>query len=387
MPWHDNSNNGSDKNDGNRGPWGQPPRNGGSNGGSNGGGGRRPTGSGGEPPDIEDLLEASRQRLKRAFPGGGRGSGGGNFRITRGMVGIGALVLAGLFFYAGLFQVEPDQQAVRTTFGKYAGISGSGLKWHVPFAQNYHLVTVSGKKTENIGTNSENLILTSDRNIVDISFTVDWVASPLPPKDGELPNAAKMIFNIENPGGTVKAVAEAAMREVIGSRELIPIITSGQTLIQQQTRERIQEVLDEYDSGIEILLVSMETPKEPSAVREAFADFNQAGNQKKSIINNAELDANKIIPVAEGEALKKIQDALGYASKVEADALGQVERFNQIYTEYQKQPEITRQRLYLETTEKFLGKMDKIIIDDDAGSGVVPYLPLPELGKNKQANQ
>jgi len=374
MPWQDNS--------GKRGPWGQPPR--GSNGGSNNGnrGGR-----GGEPPDLEDLLQASRQRLKRAFPRGGGGDGRGPQlnRVTFGLIGA---AIFGLWVFNGIYQVGPQEQGVKTTFGKYAGISGPGLHWRAPMIQGVTLVPVDKQQTATIngsgnGVNAqENLMLTSDRNIVDVNFTVDWKISRAVPAGSDFPNAAKFIFNIEGQEAMVKAVAEAAMRETIGAKELEPIITSGQAEVVEHTRIRIQEVLDLYDSGIEILRVNMEKPEVPSAVRDAFADVIKARNEKERMINEAQKAANQIIPVAEGDAQKKIEEARAYAASVEADSIGQAERFNKIYEEYRRAPQVTRQRMYLETVEGVLGGMNKIIIDESAGNSVVPYLPLNELKSN-----
>ena len=371
MPWQDNS--------GNRGPWGGPPR-------GNNGDGNRGGGNNNEPPDLEDLLQASRQRLKRAFPRGGRGGGGRGPQLNRNMF---VFLFGGVFllwFLSGIYFVGPQEQAVKTTFGKYAGISGPGPHWRAPFIQGVTLVAVDEQRTATVdGSNNtaggtrENLMLTSDRNIVDVSFTVNWNISRAAPAEGELPNAAKFIFNIEGPDNMVKAVAEAAMRETVGAKELEPIITSGQAEVVEQTRQRIQETLDFYQSGIQVLRVNMEKPEVPSAVRDAFADVIKARNEKERMINEAELVANQIVPVAEGQAQKVIQEARAYAARVEADSIGQAERFNKIYEEYRRAPEVTRQRMYLETVEDVLGDMNKIIVEDKAGSGVVPYLPLNEL--------
>lgn len=374
MPWQDNSGNKG----GGRGPWGQPPR------GNNGGGRGGPQG---EAPDLEDILQASRQRLKRAFPR--RGGGGRGPEMNRGMLGLIGAALLGLWAFSGIYQVGPQEQGVKTTFGQYAGISGPGLHWRAPMIQGITLVPVDQQQTATIngagvsgGAAQENLMLTSDRNIVDVNFTVDWKISRATPAEGELPNAAKFIFNIEQPESMVKAVAESAMRETIGAKELEPIITSGQAEVVEQTRQRIQEVLDLYDSGIEVLRVNMEKPEVPGAVRDAFADVIKARNEKERMINEAQRIANQIIPEAEGLAQKTIEESRAYAARVEADSIGQAERFNKIYIEYARAPEVTRQRMYLETIEKVLADMNKIIIEEQAGSGVVPYLPLNELKSN-----
>ena len=386
MPWHDNSGNNGNSNANNeptRGPWGQPPR-------GNGSGNGRGSGRGSEPPDLEELLEASRQRLKRAFPrrGGGGGRGGGDLKVTPPMFAAAGGIIALLYVFTGIFQVEPSEQAVMTTFGKYSGLAGPGLHWHAPGIQAYKSVPVQQEQTNNVPPpgQSENLMLTSDRNIVDISFEVTWRIKELE-EQGELPNAAKYLFNIEDPSRTVQAVAEAAMRETIGGKELDPIITSGQAEVREQTRERIQQTLDDYRSGIEVVRVTMKRPEAPASVREAFVDVVKARNDKDKMINEAERDANQIVPVAEGEAQRILQEAQAYAATTEADAIGQAERFNKIYEEYRKAPEVTRQRMYLETVEKVLGGMNKIVIDEQAGSGIVPYLPLNELTRRPQINQ
>jgi modulator of FtsH protease HflK len=377
MSWQDNSGNKGPS----RGPWGQPPR------GQNGGGGR---GNNGEPPDLEDILQASRQRLKRAFPRGGPGGGGiGGLPLDRGMFALIGAAILGLWIFTGIYQIDPEEQGVKTTFGKYSGISGAGLHWRAPLIQGVTKVPVDKQQTATVNGDGggsgarENLMLTSDRNIVDVNFTVNWKISRAAPAPGELPNAAKYIFNIEEPQNMVRAVSEAAMRETVGAKELEPIITSGQAEVVEQTRQRIQKLLDYYDSGIEVLRVNMEKPEVPGAVRDAFADVIKARNEKEQMINEAQRAANQIIPVAEGQAQKVIEEARAYAARVEADSIGQAERFNKIYTEYSRAPEVTRQRMYLETVEGVLSGMNKIIIDEQAGRGVVPYLPLNELKSNK----
>lgn len=382
MPWSDNSGNGGRGPQ--RGPWGQPPR---GSGGGQGGGGR------GQPPDLEELLQASRQRLKRVFPRGGGGNGRGGaprVPINSRTLAIGAVVLVGLWGLAGIYQVNAQQQGVTTTVGKYSGITGPGLHWRAPFIQGVTRVPVDKQQTAYIGFSSgggqaaeENLMLTSDRNIVDISFTVDWKVDRSPPEPGEMPNAAKFIFNIEDPETMVKAVAESAMRETVGGNRLGPIITSGQALVVEQTRQRIQEVLDYYNSGIEVLRVNMEKPEPPRAVRDAFADVIKARNEKAQMINEAQRTSNQIIPIAQGDARKLVEEARAYAARVGADSIGQAERFNKIYTEYRRAPQVTRQRMYLETVESVLGGMNKIIIDESSGPGVVPYLPLDEINRPK----
>ncbi|NWG72254.1 MAG: FtsH protease activity modulator HflK, partial [Parvularculaceae bacterium] len=364
-----------------RGPGGQPPR----GGGGNLGGGR----GSGEPPDLEELLQASRQRLKRAFPQrGGRSGGGGapGIELNPRTFGLGLAGLALLWGLAGIYQIGPTYQGVKTTFGKYSGISGPGLHWRAPLIQGVTKVGVEDQRTAVIdGGDSQNLMLTSDRNIVDVSFTVNWKIKAEPPEPGQLPNAAKFVFNIEDPDSLIRNVAESAMRETIGAKQLEPILTSGQAEVVSQTTRRIQEVLDSYDSGMEVIRVNMERPDVPGSVRDAFADVIKARNEKTQMINEAERTANQIVPVAEGDAQRMVEEARAYAARVESEAIGEAERFNKIFEEYRRAKDVTKQRMYLETMEQVLGPMNKVMIDDQAGKGVVPYLPLDQLTRPKSA--
>ncbi|MEQ1931365.1 MAG: FtsH protease activity modulator HflK [Parvularculaceae bacterium] len=386
MPWTDNSGNSGNGGNGRgptRGPWGQGPR---------GGGGNQGGGKGqGEPPDLDELLKASRQRLKRVFPqrggrGGGAGGGGGGpaIELNPRTFGLGAAGLALLWALSGVYQIGPGGQGVITTFGKYSGISGPGLHWCAPLIQQVAKVGVEDQRTTQIGGSGEggeNLMLTSDRNIVDISFAVQWKIKSEPPTEGQKPNAAKYIFNIgeQEADALLRGVAESAMRETIGARQLEPIITSGQAEVVSQTVLRIQAVLDAYDTGIEVIRVTMDKPDVPGEVRDAFADVIKARNEKTQLINEAERESNKIVPVAEGDAQRIVEEARAYASQVESKAIGEAERFSRIFEEYRRAKDVTKQRMYLETMEKVLGPMNKIMIDDKAGKGVVPYLPLTEL--------
>ena len=272
---------------------------------------------------------------------------------------------------------------MKTTFGKYAGIAGPGLHWRASFIQDKRIVATESQRTASIGGagqgDSENLMLTSDRNIVDVAFSVNWKIKGEAPEAGQMPNVAKFVFNIEDPDALIRNVAESAMRETIGAQQLEPILTSGQAAVVEQTRQRIQAVLDSYNSGMEVQRVNMEKPDVPAAVRDSFADVIKARNEKTQMINEAERTANQIVPVAEGDGQRMIEEARAYAARVESEAIGEAERFNKIFEEYRRAKEVTRQRMYLETMEQVLGGMNKVMIDEDAGKGVVPYLPLNDL--------
>jgi membrane protease subunit HflK len=390
MPWNENSGGGNRGGGGGptRGPWGQPPK------GPNGGGGNQGGGGRGEPPDLEELLQASRQRLKRAFPqrGGPGGGGGRSVQLTPRSLMFGGIGLVFLLFLSGWNQVGPQEQAVKTTFGKFSGVFGPGFHWRMPFVQSFRNVPVLKQSSVTVGGSGqgegENLMLTSDRNIVDVTFRVDWKIKEGVPESGPWPNAAKFIFNIKDDEAEalIASVAESAMRETIGAKPLEPIITSAQAEVAEQTRQRLQAVLDSYDTGIEIIRVNLIRAAVPAAVRDAFADVIKARTEKEQVINEAQKAANQIVPVAEGEAQRMIEEARAYAARVESEAMGEAQRFNKVFEEYRRAKDVTKQRMYLETMESVLGGMNKIMIDEDAGKGVVPYLPLNELTRQPQSD-
>lgn len=384
MPWQDNS--------GNRGPWGQPPR--GNNGGSNNGGNR----GGGEPPDLEDILQASRQRLKRAFPrgrGGNGGGGGGMPPINSSMAGLIGAGILGLWVFSGVYQVEPGELGVVTTFGNYSTVTTPGLHWHIPapvqsvnkqpaLAVQEMTIPISDRRSSGY---SSGLMLTGDKNIVDVSFTVQWkIKSDLNVAEGQdMPGVAQFVFNIDRPQDLVRMTAEAAMREVVGRNTLDFVQTNGRGEVQAQTEASMQSSLDEYSAGIEIVQVNLIGAEPPTnEVNEAFRDVQAAEQNQATVIQQARQYTNQKVPEARGQAQRILEEAQAYAAERTADARGQAARFDEIYFEYAKAPEVTRQRMYLETVERVLGDMDKIIVDEGAGQGVVPYLPLNEIRKPRE---
>ena len=228
-------------------------------------------------------------------------------------------------------------------------------------------------------------MLTGDKNIVDVAMVVNYKIKSDLGDGAALPGVAQYLFNIDNPQQALQAIGEAAIREVVGRNSLDFVQTTGRTQIQEETQILIQSALDQYGAGIEVTEVNLEKTEPPTAeVNEAFLDVEAADQDKQRAIDTARAYANKVVPEARGEAQRILEDSRGYAARVTAESRGQAERFTSILEEYQKAPEVTRQRMYLETVETVLGDMNKIIIEDDAGSGVVPYLPLNELNRNAQ---
>lgn len=386
MPWTDKPSNGSN----NGGPWGRPQNNsgGGSGGNGNGGGGRGPGGN--RSPDLEELLRSGRERFGR---GGRGGSGGGQgFSMPSGkMLLLLLIALAALWAFSGIYQVQPGSRGVVTTFGNFTSLTGPGLNWHVPYPiQDVEIVDVENDRRESIsGSRSRTSMLTSDLNIVDVSLDVNYQVksdATWDPDNDELPNAAKFVFNIEDPEMTVRAAAEAALREVVGANEFGPIVSRGRSIVNERTAEILQQTLDSYNSGIRVIRVNFGEASPPEPVVPAQRDVIDATSQAEETVNRAQGYANQRVPRAEGEARQKVLEAEGYAAEVVAQARGDAARFTAILDEYSKAPDVTRQRMYLETLERVLGDMNKVLIDDEAG-GTLPYLNLNELARDAQRSR
>jgi len=368
MPW---------KNQGG-GPWGSGPK---------GPWGSGPQAPGPRPPDLEDLLRRGQDKLQTLLPGG-------NFSgMGVALVLVAALAIWGL---SGFFRVQSEELGVVLRFGKHVRTVQPGLNYHLP----YPIETVLLPKALRVSTLSigmrvvddtrrgggttirdvpeESLMLTGDENIVDVDFTVLWRIKP----DG----VGNFLFNIQNPEGTVKAVAESAMREVIGRSPIQPILTGARNTIEQSVQELMQKVLESYGSGVLITQVQMQKVDPPAQVIEAFRDVQAARADLERLQNEARTYANRVVPDARGRAAQILQTAEGYKEQAIAEAKGQSARFIKVYEEYSKAKDVTRQRIYLETMEKILGPSQKLIYDGgSSGSNIVPYLPLNELSPPRPA--
>jgi membrane protease subunit HflK len=358
-------------------------------GGGRKGGGPWGPGSGGSQnkSDLEQILKRGQDKLKQVMPGGS------------GIPGPAALLLAALFaavvaFYAFTFHVNPDELGVVMRFGKVTRQEPPGLHFRMPYPiDEVRLPKVTQQNIIEIGMRSsgatrnaagtvspvreESLMLTADENIVEIYFVVFWrIQDPL-----------KYLFNIQNPEGTVKAVAESAMREVVGKSNIQPILTGARQQTEQAVQKLMQGVLDNYGSGIRVDQVQLQKIDPPTQVIDAFRDVQAAAADKEKLRNDAFTYASRIVPEARGEAERILQGAKGYQLQTVAEATGQTARFLKVQEEYKKAPDVTRMRLYLETMERVLGSADKIIIDSKSGQGVVPFLSLDQLHKHKEGGK
>jgi len=369
MPWKNQSG----------GPWG-----GGGGGGPRGPWGSGPQSGGPTPPDLEDLIRRSQDRLRGILPGGLGGRGG--------VLLVVALIAAWLL--SGFYRVNTDEQGVVLRFGEFVRQTEPGLNYHLP----YPIETALTPKVTRVnridigirlledprrGTSArdvpaESLMLTGDENIVDVQFSVFWVIA----------RASDYLFNVQQPEGTIKAVAESAMREVIGRNQIQPILTGARASIETSVQELIQKTLDDYQAGVRITQVQLQKVDPPQQVIDAFRDVQAARADAERLQNEAQAYANRVVPEARGDAARVIQAAEAYRERTVFEARGQADRFLKIYEEYAKAPEVTRRRMYLETMERVFDGMDKVIVDPNTskgGTGVVPYLPLGELSRDSQA--
>jgi len=361
-------------------PWG----NGGSNNGpSQGSGGGSESGGGQRPPSIDDLAGQFQDSLKKIFPGGTNIPGG------KKPIGLFIIIALALWLGSGFYRVLPDEQGVVLRFGKFVNLTQPGLNYHLPFPVEtaltpkvtrvnridvgYRSASDTGRATGVADVPEESLMLTGDENIVDINYSVFWLI-----KDG-----GKFLFNIQDPEETVKSVAETAMREVVARNPIQTVLTGGRARIEIDTQKIMQEILDFYESGIQITQVQTQKADPPKEVIDSFRDVQAAKADKERLQNEADAYANDVIPRARGEAAQIVQQAEGYKRQVVASAEGEASRFLAIYDEYKNAKAVTQERMYLETMEKVLAGIDKIIIDQKSSGGVVPYLPLPELGKKR----
>jgi membrane protease subunit HflK len=363
MPW-------SNQGGGGGGPWGS---------GGKGPWGSGPQSSGPTPPNLEEILRRGQDNLRRVLPGGNLGGKG--FAL----LGLAAIALWG---FSGFFRVEPDELGVVLRFGQDVREVQPGLNYHLPYpietvltpkALRVNKIDIGmrqvedGRRSASREVPEESLMLTGDENIVDVNFSVLWKVKPT--------GVGEYLFNIQNPEGTVKAVAESAMREVVGRSEIQPILTGARQTVETAVQDLMQKTLDHYGAGILVQQVQLQKVDPPAQVIDAFRDVQAARADLERAQNEAQTYANRVVPEARGNVARITQAAEAYKSQTVAEATGQTSRFVKIYEQYKKAPEVTRERMYLETMERVLGGSNKIIIDSNPGAqGVVPYLPLNDLG-------
>jgi membrane protease subunit HflK len=371
MPWSNQSGGG-----GGGGPWGQR----GGSGGPGGPWGSGPQGGGsGRPPDLEDIIRRSQDRIRGFMPGGQMGGRGALIVL---------LAAIAIWLMTGWYTVRPNEVGINMIFGRYVSTAAEGLRYNFPYPiGSVEKPQVTTRRTVEIGVRAaeaarrtqrvnadESMMLSGDENIVDIDFSLQWQVDPAKVTD--------FVFNLQNPDGTVRVVAESAMREVIGRRNIQAILTTDRAAIEAEVKQLTQDTLNHYGAGVEIILVNLQKVDPPVQVIDAFRDVQAARQDQDRVRNEAETYASRIVPEARGEATKIIQGAEGYRESTTAYAKGAASRFGQVYEEYRKAPDVIRERIFLETMERVLGNTDKTILDGQGSAQpVVPYLPLGELGR------
>ncbi|QFS82051.1 Modulator of FtsH protease HflK [Roseivivax sp. THAF40] len=373
------------------GPWGGGGQSGGGNGpqrpqGGGGGGGRRPDNN--QMPEIDELVRKGQERLRvlmggkgdgRNGTGGGNGGGGGP-QVGRGTVIIGLLAVLAVWLYSSFYTVRPEEQSVELFLGEYSSTGSPGLNFAPWPVVTYEVINVTSERTENIGMrrgrDGDGLMLTTDANIVDIEFQVVW----------NIKDPARLLFNIRDPQLTVQAVSESVMREIIAASNLAPILNRDRGLIADTALANIQETLDEYESGINVVRVNLDQADPPAEVIDAFREVQAAEQERDRLQRQADAYANRVLAEARGQAAQTLEQAEGYRARVVNEAIGEASRFISVAQEFNQAPEVTQRRLYLETIERTLGSIDKIILDESGnggGQGVLPYLPLNELNQRR----
>ena len=352
------------------GPWGSSSGN--NNPGSGGG-----FSGGGNNDSIDDLLKDLKNKYKFKMP------------FKGGMKGISfILVIIVLFWIAtGFYRVEPDEQGVELLFGKWnESTTAPGLHYFFPTPIGKVLTPkVEAIRKINVGFRSngtskrdvleESMMLTSDQNISDLDYTVLF----------RVKDAGQFLFNLRDPEETVKVISESAIREVVGMTRLEDLLTVSRQSVERESRSLLQQLLDDYEVGILIQSIQLQDVNPPKEVIDSFDDVQKARQDKERTVNQAEAYSNRIVPEARGEAEKILQEAEGYKNKLIKQAEGEASRFTQVLNTYQQAKDTTKKRIYLETLRDVLSGSTKIMIDQNSGNGVVPYLPLNELNKNKQS--
>ena len=353
----------------NSGPWG-------TNGGNN-----NPWGKGPSSRDFENTIKKAKDKF-------------GKYKIGKPR-NLTYLVIIGLLIWlaTGFYRVEPNEQGVELLFGKWNQTTTvPGLHYFFPTpigkvltpkVEDVRKINVGYRSATEMGFNSgsnaernileESLMLTGDQNIVDVNFTVLY----------KIKDAGKFLFKLRNPETTVKDMAESVMREVVGQRELEFLLTGGRQEVEQVVRNELQDILDEYESGVLVQSIQLQSVNPPALVIDAFDEVQRARQDKERLVNEANSYLNKIVPNARGDAAKLVQEATAYKEQVIKQAEGVAQNFVDVYNSYKEAKYVTRQRIYLETLTEVLEGPNKIILDDTGdGQGVVPYLPLNEIKKN-----
>lgn len=327
------------------------------------------------PPDLDEVVRKLQEKFGGLFGRSGGRGGGSSFSV--GSLGLLALVAVVLWALSGIYIVDEGRRGVVLQFGSYKTTTMPGLNWFPRFIQTVDTVDISAVRSIELGRRAdEALMLTQDENIIDVKFTVQY----------QVKDARDYLFNVRDPDQTLRDAAETAIREVIGQSEMDFVITGGRSEVVQRIRALVQQILDRYGAGLAVVNLNMQDAQAPDQVQGAFADAVKAREDEQRLKNEAEAYANDILPRARGQAARLIEEANAYRDKVVASAEGETARFLSILAQYEKAPEVTRKRLYLETMEEVLAGSSKVLVDTSGGNNNnLLYLPLDKLMQRSPA--
>ncbi len=339
------------------------------------GGGKDPwgngSGKGGNPPDLDAALKDISEKFGKIFGGGsGSGSSGGGGIGGTAIIGILVIVLV-IWGLLGFYQIDAKEKALVLRLGKFHEIVGDGLHWNPPLIDNITRVRV----TEERQYQTRGQMLTQDENIVELPLTVHY----------NIKSVKDFVLNVKAPEYSLRHATDSALRHVVGSSGLDEVVSTGREQLSVDVKERLQNYLDSYGAGIKVVKVNILEAKPPSAVKAAYDDVIKAREDRERVINEAQAYANGIVPEARGRAKRAIEEAKGYQARVVADAEGETERFNKLLAEYQKAPEVTRQRLYLDTMQAVMENSSKVVVDVEGGNNML-YLPLDKIMQQQASN-
>ena len=339
-----------------------------------GGGEKDPWGNRGDqgPPDLDEAIRKLQGRLSGLFGGGKGSTGGGGRGISAGSISLLLIVLAGLYVFSGVYQVDEQERGVVFRFGKLMDEEVTpGLHWNPPLIDQVQLVNVTQVQSHS----HQASMLTKDENIVDISLTVQWVIA----------SAADYLINVRDPKKSLDQATESALRHVAGSATMDQVITDGREAIAIEVQERLRTYLKNYGTGIDITKVNIDRSAPPVQVQDAFNDVQKAKEDQQKFINQATAYAQQIVPEARGKAQRQLEEAQAYRDRVIARSEGEAERFEKLLNEYSLAKQVTRDRLYIDALENVFKNASKVMVDVEGGNNMM-YLPLDKLTQQSGSN-
>ena len=333
----------------------------------NGNDNKDPWGRNDSPPEIDEVIKKVREKVDSIFGGGSSGgsSAGGGF--SKKFVTFGLTVIALAYIGLGIYQVEEAERSVVLRLGEFSEIKGPGLRWNPPIIDSVDVVDVVRVRPHR----HDALMLTKDENIVAVTVSVQY----------QIADPRKYVLDIRDADASLVQATESALRHVVGGSIMDDALTTGRELIAQEVKTRLQRYLNKYNTGLEVVIVNIEDSSPPNQVQEAFDDVIKAREDEVRARNEAETYANGLVPEARGEAQRMLQDAEAYKEQVISEAEGDATRFNLLLAEYQKAPDVTRNRLYLDSIQGVMSNSTKVMIDVEGGNNIL-YLPLDKIAES-----